>query len=77
MPTSPAEATAPGGFQLTLAGTIGNSLALLRRADGSIEVKAVGESIDGVEVLAIRSGQIELRVNGEKVTLKKPKEPEP
>jgi hypothetical protein len=73
----PAEAGTPTGFQCTLAGTIGNSLALLRRADGSIEVKAVGESIDGAEVLAIQSGQIELRVNGERVMLRKPKEPEP
>jgi hypothetical protein len=76
-PTSmPAEAATPSG-QITLAGTIGISLALLRRADGSIEVKAVGETIDGAEVLAVRPGEVELRSGGETMTLRKPKETEP
>src|SRR5215216_2824256 len=38
---------------LTLVGTIGNSLAMLRTADGRIELKAVGESIAGLTILTI------------------------
>jgi len=75
--TMPTEVGTPSGGALTLAGTIGNSLALLRRADGSIEVKAVGETIDGAEVLAVRPGEVELRSGEEKMVLRKPKEPEP
>ena len=74
----PAEAATPGGVsQLTLVGTIGNSLALLRHADGSVEVKAVGETIDGAEVLAVRPGEIDIRKDGANAILRKPKEPEP
>jgi hypothetical protein len=61
---------------LTLVGTVGNSLALLRRPDGSIELKAVGESIDGAQVLAVRVGEVELGRSGQKSILKKPKEPQ-
>jgi len=59
----------------TLAGTIGTSLALLRTPAGQIELKAVGEEAMGAKVLAIRPSQVDVRFNGQSVTLQKPKEP--
>jgi len=59
----------------TLAGTIGTSLALLRTPAGHIELKAVGDDAMGAKVLAIRPSQVDVRFNGQSVTLQKPKEP--
>ena len=59
----------------TLAGTIGTSLALLRTPAGQIELKAVGEEAMGAKVLAIRPSQVDVRFNGQSVTLQMPKEP--
>ena len=59
----------------TLAGTIGTSLALLRTPAGHIELKAVGDDAMGAKVLAIRPSQVDVRFNGQAVTLQKPKEP--
>jgi len=72
----PPESGTPSG-SLTLAGTVGTSLALVRRADGTVEVKGVGESIDGAELVAIRPHEIELQsAAGERTILRKPVEPE-
>jgi len=68
---SAAAATTP---PFTLAGTIGTSLALLRTPAGQIELKAVGEEAMGAKVLAIRPSQVDVRFNGQSVTLQKPKE---
>jgi hypothetical protein len=59
----------------TLVGTVGDSLALLRGADGTVEIRGVNESVGGVEVLAIQPGSIRVRYNGKVITLDKPKEP--
>jgi hypothetical protein len=59
----------------TLVGTVGNSLALLRGADGSVEIRGVNESVGGVEVLAIEPTRVRVRYNGKVMTLDKPKEP--
>lgn len=63
---------------LTLVGTIGDALALLRAPDGSVEVRAVGESVAAATVLAVRPAQVDLRYNGRLVTLRRPADsPEP
>ena len=56
---------------LTLVGTIGNSLAMLKTRDGKIELKAVGESIAGLTILTIAPSKIEGRYNGRLISLDK------
>jgi hypothetical protein len=65
------------GLQVTLVGTVGNSLAMLRAADGSISLKGIGDQISGAEVIAIRPGQIDVRSGGQTLTLSKPRDPDP
>jgi hypothetical protein len=60
--------------QLTLVGTIGSSLAMLRTPAGIVEVKAVGESAAGAKVLAIRPSQVDIEQAGQKITLTRPKD---
>jgi hypothetical protein len=74
--TVTADSSIPAGTPpFTLAGTIGTSLVLLRTPAGQIELKAVGEEAMGAKVLAIRPSQVDVRFNGQSVTLQKPKEP--
>ena len=71
-----AAATVPeNNSPLTLVGTIGSSLAMLQSADGNVELKAVGESLGGMKVLAIRPSQVDVQYNGKKLTLDKVKPP--
>ena len=70
-----ATTSAPETPPFTLAGTIGTSLALLRTPAGQIELKSVGEEAMGAKVIAIRPSQVDVRFNGQSVTLQKPKEP--
>jgi hypothetical protein len=74
----PARAILPASEQppLTLVGTIGSSLAMLRTAGGEVEVRGVGEEAGGVKVTAIRPAQVDIEFNGRPMTLDKPKEPE-
>jgi hypothetical protein len=67
----------PGALPMTLVGTIGNSLAMLQNPDGSVVIKGVGDQLAGAEVRAIRTGQVDLRYNGQMLTLNKTKEPPP
>jgi hypothetical protein len=67
-PATPAAAASPA---LVLVGTIGQSLAMIRTADGTVAVKGVGEQVDGADVLAIRPTQIDVRIGGKTVTLEK------
>jgi hypothetical protein len=60
---------------LTLVGTIGQSLALLRNDRGDIEIKAVGETAGGTKVLSIQKSRVEVQHNGRSIVLEKPKEP--
>jgi hypothetical protein len=62
---------------VTLVGTIGTSLAMLRAADGSISLKGIGDQISGAEVIAIRPGQIDVRSGGQTLTLSKPPDADP
>ena len=62
---------------LTLVGTVGSSLAMFKATTGgdAIEVRAVGESIGGVAVVAIRPSQVDVRpYNGRVVKLDTPPE---
>src|SRR2546421_591419 len=56
---------------LTLVGTIGNSLAMLKTRDGKIELKGVGESISGFTILSITPAKVEARYNGRTISLDK------
>jgi hypothetical protein len=68
---------APGALPITLVGTIGNTLAMLQNPDGSVVVKGVGDQLAGAEVTAIRPGQIDVKYNGQALTLNKPKDTTP
>lgn len=57
---------------LTLAGTIGDSLAMLRAPDGGITVVGVGDTLAGMQVEAIRDGHVDLRASGRLLSLDKP-----
>jgi hypothetical protein len=65
-------APAPAGVPVTLVGTIGQSLAMLRDTSGAVEVRGVGEQLAGVEVLQVRPARVQVRYNGEVITLEKP-----
>src|SRR5712691_10934711 len=64
MDASPSTTAAGGsGGPFVLVGTIGNSLALVRAgAGGAIEVKGVGEQINGAKIVAIRPMQVDVEV---------------
>jgi hypothetical protein len=72
--TAPVNASANANVNalpVTLVGTIGNSLAMLRMADGKIELKGVGESVAGMTVISIGPTKVEVRYNGKVVALDK------
>jgi hypothetical protein len=71
-----AQATAAAGLPppVTLVGTVGTSLAMLRGPDGVVSVLRVGDQLAGAQVLAIRPAQIDVRFNGRTLTLDKAKE---
>ena len=73
-PVTPAQANNPAA--MTLVGTIGDTLALIQTQAGVIEVKAVGESIGGAKILAVRPSEVDLEAAGQTTTLKKPKTPD-
>ena len=75
MPVPP-PVQANASVPVTLVGTIGTSLAMLRTPANIVEVRGVGESIDGVEVVAVRPAEVDVTFNGRKITLTKPPEPE-
>ena len=72
----PAATVTPGatdsGVPVALVGTIGNTLAMLRTANNSVEVCGVGETLSGVTVLAVRPAEIDVRFNGQIIKLSKP-----
>ncbi|HEY7115773.1 MAG TPA: hypothetical protein VH475_04250 [Tepidisphaeraceae bacterium] len=71
--TASTAATDAGPF--VLVGTIGDSLAMIRTASGAVEVKAVGEQVNGVKILAIRPSQIDVEIAGQRKTFIRPREP--
>jgi hypothetical protein len=67
--TQPALATASG---TTLVGTVGDRIALVRGSgSGEVEARMVGERFDGVELVAVRAGEADMRTADGIVTLKK------
>ena len=62
------------GTNLTLLGTIGQSLAMIRMPDGSTELRHVGEESAGAQILAIRPYQIDIRLDGRTITIAKVQE---
>src|SRR5688500_13709332 len=69
-PVTPAQANNPAA--ITLVGTIGDTLALIQTQPGLIEVKAVGESVGGAKILAVRPSEVDLQAAGQTTTLTKP-----
>ena len=65
-------APAPQGIPVSLVGTVGDSLAILRQESGQVEVRAAGETVAGVEVLDVRPARVRVRYNGQELTLEKP-----
>jgi hypothetical protein len=71
-----ATAAATGALpSITLVGTIGESLAMLRGLDGTVWALSVGDQFDGATVMAIRPSQVDVRINNRTLTIDKPKEP--
>jgi hypothetical protein len=71
--TSP-PGTLPGGLPVTLVGTVGNSLAMLKTLTNTVEVCGVGEVFKGVTVVAVRPSEVEVKFNGQNITLSTPSE---
>lgn len=61
---------------VSLVGTIGTSLAMLKTMSNAVEVCAVGESLSGVTVVAVRTAEVDVRFNGQVIKLSKPAEPQ-
>ena len=70
-----AAAKTDSGLPITLVGTIGDSLALVKTRNGEVEVKAAGESAAGVKIVTVRPSQVDVEFGGQVVTLTIPKEP--
>lgn len=68
-----AEPGAGNALSLALVGTIGDSLAMIRLADGSVVARAVGEDVAGANVLAIGPAGVEVSIHGRRVLLEKPR----
>jgi hypothetical protein len=62
---------------VSLVGTIGTSLAMLKTPSNAVEVCGVGESVNGVTVLAVRPAEVDVRYMGRTLKLSKPPEPSP
>lgn len=62
---------------IQLTGTLGPGQALVTRGDGSVQAISVGETVDGVEIVEVRAGQMTVRYNGRLCKLSKPQEPNP
>lgn len=74
--TAAKTAKPPPPLAVTLTGTVvepGHSLAVFSAAGGKVELKAVGESAGGAEVLEIGRDTAVVWHNGEQVTLRVPK----
>jgi hypothetical protein len=70
-------APATQGVPVSLVGTIGDSLAILRQESGQVDVRAAGENVAGVEVLDVRPARVRVRYNGQELTLEKPLDARP
>ncbi len=69
-PNAGTPGAAPG--PMTLVGTIGDALALIKLPDGSVVAKGVGEEVGDGSVVNIGSKGVEVLVNGQHLMLSKP-----
>jgi len=69
-PAPNAPGVAPG--PMTLVGTIGDALALIKLPDGSVVAKGVGEEVGDGSVVNIGSKGVEVLINGQHLMLSKP-----
>jgi hypothetical protein len=69
-PSAGAPGAPPG--PMTLVGTIGDALALIKLPDGSVVAKGVGEEVGDGSVVNIGSKGVEVLINGQHVLLSKP-----
>ena len=75
VPVNPVITSATGdasGLPVSLVGTIGESLALLKTVTNSVEVCEVGDSFAGVTVVAVRQSEADVKFNGRVVKLARP-----
>jgi hypothetical protein len=79
MPAQGATAAPPPGagdgsapLPVALVGTIGTSLAILRTPAHADEVAAVGDTVGGVTVLAVRPAEVEVRYMNRTIKLVTP-----
>jgi hypothetical protein len=73
---APAPTVASSG-SLTLVGTIGDNVALVRSGNDT-EARVVGEKFAGAEIVAVRAGEADIRTSSGLVTLRKaPESSEP
>ena len=73
-PVPVAPPTAAGTVPVSLVGTIGSSLAMFKTPANAVEICGVGESFNGVMLLAVRPAEVDVRFNGRVVKLTKPAE---
>jgi hypothetical protein len=71
--TSPAAVAGAGG-PFVLIGTIGDSLAMIRTVSGAVELKGLGEMVNGAKILAIRPAQVDVESDGQRMTVAKLRE---
>jgi len=69
--TTPAATAAPAGGPFVLIGTIGDSLAMIRTASGAVELKSLGEMVNGAKIVAIRPAQVDVESDGQRTTVAK------
>jgi hypothetical protein len=74
MENSAAPAVAGPSGPFVLIGTIGDSLALVRTSAGVVETRGVGELVNGAKIVAIRTAQVDVEVEGRRMTIAKPRE---
>ena len=67
---APAAPAVASSGSLTLVGTVGDKVALVR-SDGETEARLVGEKFAGGEVVAVRAGEADIRTSDGIVTLRK------
>ena len=70
--TIPAAAAEAGPF--VLLGTIGDSLAMIRTASGAVELKGLGETVNGAKIVAIRPAHVDVESQGQRTTIAKPRD---
>jgi hypothetical protein len=72
--STPATTAAGAGGPFVLIGTIGDSLAMIRTASGAVELKGLGESVNGAKIVAIRPAQVDVESDGRRMTVAKLRE---